>query len=59
MAGQTLLAKQGITIKEGVEYKFRISFRVQHEILAGLKFCNKTKKMGFSNEDEIMIGALG
>ena len=46
-----------MTIKEGSEYKFRISFRVQHEILAGLKFCNKTKKMGMSQSDELMIGS--
>jgi len=56
-AGMAHLKKTGMTIKEGVEYKFRISFKVQHEILAGLKFANKTKKMGFSNSDDITIGS--
>ncbi|KAJ1446620.1 RHO protein GDP dissociation inhibitor [Pelagophyceae sp. CCMP2097] len=56
-AGMMLLSRNGMSIKEGVEYKFRISFKVQHEILAGLRFLNKTKKMGFSNTDEIMIGS--
>ncbi|KAJ8607182.1 hypothetical protein CTAYLR_007341 [Chrysophaeum taylorii] len=56
-AGMMLLKQNGMSIKEGVEYKFRISFRVQHEILAGLKFCNKTKKMGVSQADELMIGS--
>lgn len=56
-AGTTLLARNGMEIAEGAEYKFRISFRVQHEILAGLKFCNKMKKVGLSNSDSLMIGS--
>ena len=57
LSGKEHLKKTGMSIKEGVEYKFKISFRVQHEILAGLKFCNKTKKMGMSQSDELMIGS--
>ena len=57
LAGKDHLKKTGMAIKEGVEYKFKISFRVQHEILAGLKFANKTKKMGMSQSDELMIGS--
>ncbi|KAK7248836.1 Rho GDP-dissociation inhibitor [Aureococcus anophagefferens] len=57
LAGKEKLKKTGVSIKEGAEYKFKLSFRVQHEILAGLKFCNKTKKMGMSQSDELMIGS--
>uniref|UniRef100_A0A7S3JZ16 Rho GDP-dissociation inhibitor n=1 Tax=Aureoumbra lagunensis TaxID=44058 RepID=A0A7S3JZ16_9STRA len=57
MAGMMLLKENGMSIKEGIEYKFRISFRVQHEILNGLKFCNKIKKMGVTNSDDLMIGS--
>lgn len=56
-AGMMLLTSNGMTVKEGVEYKFKISFKVQHEILAGLRFCNKVKKMGLTQADELMIGS--
>ena len=57
-AGITAMQKSPFTIKEGAEYKFRISFRVNHEILAGLKFINKTSKMGLSNTDSVTIGSF-
>lgn len=57
-AGMMLLSQNGMSIKEGVEYKFRLAFKVQHEIIAGLKFCNKTKKMGFSNSDVSTLSPL-
>ena len=52
------LKKGGVSIKEGSEYKFRITFRVQHEILPGLKYVNRLKRMGMKTAaDELVIGS--
>jgi Rho GDP-dissociation inhibitor len=40
------LKKQSFTIKEGVQYKIRIEFYVQREIVHGLKYVQKTYRMG-------------
>lgn len=40
------LRKQTFTIKEGVQYKIRIEFFVQREIVHGLKYVQKTYRMG-------------
>ncbi|KAK7870599.1 hypothetical protein R5R35_009103 [Gryllus longicercus] len=42
----TQLKKQVFTIKEGVSYKIRIEFIVQREIVHGLKYVQKTYRMG-------------
>lgn len=42
----TKLKKQTFTIKEGVEYKIRIDFIVQREIVHGLKYVQKTYRLG-------------
>ena len=55
--GLAALSTNGISIKEGVKYKFVISFRVQHDICAGLKYQQTLKKAIFSDSDEIMIGS--
>jgi len=34
------------TIKEGVQYRIRIEFYVQHEIVTGLKYVQKTSRKG-------------
>eukprot|EP01092_Planopodium_desertum_P007878 TRINITY_DN3253_c0_g2_i1.p1 TRINITY_DN3253_c0_g2~~TRINITY_DN3253_c0_g2_i1.p1 ORF type:complete len:196 (+),score=43.96 TRINITY_DN3253_c0_g2_i1:18-605(+) len=39
-----VLSKKGFTLKEGCHYKTRITFRVQHEILSGLKMLTVVKK---------------
>ena len=49
--------KNGITLKENVKYKFIIKFRVQHDILHGLKFVNTVSRMLLSDTDELMIGS--
>lgn len=41
----TKLKKQVFTIKEGVQYKIRIDFVVQREIVHGLKYIQKTHRM--------------
>nr|CAG4644343.1 EOG090X0EJY [Lepidurus arcticus] len=40
------LKKQTFTIKEGVSYRIRIDFHVQHEIVHGLKYVQKTYRSG-------------
>jgi len=40
------LKKQVFTIKEGVSYRIRIDFIVQREIVHGLKYIQKTYRMG-------------
>lgn len=55
--GISALNGQGLVMKEGCKYKFRISFRVQHEIVAGLTFHNIVKRAVFSNTDEIVLGS--
>lgn len=57
-AGVAKLKNEGIALKEGCKYKFRISFRVQHEIVAGIKFVNKVRKAVFSDSDSLMIGSF-
>lgn len=42
----TKLKKQVFTIKEGVQYKIRIDFIVQREIVHGLKYVQKTYRLG-------------
>ena len=49
--------KKGLTIKEGAKYKFKLSFKVQHDIVSGIKFVNKIKKVMFSDTDELVIGS--
>ncbi|KAF7722875.1 hypothetical protein EC973_002636 [Apophysomyces ossiformis] len=38
------------TIKEGVEYRIKVRFRVQHEIVSGLKYLQVVKRHGLRGE---------
>lgn len=40
------LKKETFVIKEGISYKIRIEFIVQREIVHGLKYVQKTYKLG-------------
>lgn len=51
----TKLKKQVFTIKEGVQYKIRIDFVVQREIVHGLKYVQKTYRMMVPGEFLIQI----
>lgn len=51
----TKLKKQVFTIKEGVQYKIRIDFVVQREIVHGLKYIQKTYRMMVPGEFFIQI----
>ncbi|EKX43430.1 hypothetical protein GUITHDRAFT_159794 [Guillardia theta CCMP2712] len=45
-------------LKEKCNYKIQISFRVQHEIVSGLKYINKVYKAGLRlRKDEEMLGS--
>lgn len=37
---------QTFTIKEGVDYRITVTFRVQHEIVTGLKYLQVVKRKG-------------
>lgn len=44
------LKKQTFVIKEGVSYRIRIDFIVQREIVHGLKYVQKTYRLGMPGE---------
>lgn len=47
LSGDLSQLKQTVfTIKEGVQYRIRIEFFVQHEIVTGLKYIQKTYRKG-------------
>lgn len=47
LSGDISQLKQTVfTIKEGVQYRIRIEFYVQHEIVTGLKYVQKTYRKG-------------
>jgi Rho GDP-dissociation inhibitor len=51
------LRTTGITMKEGVKFKFRITFRVQHDLIAGVKFVNVMTRMMLSETEDLMLGS--
>ncbi|GMH81230.1 hypothetical protein TL16_g08866 [Triparma laevis f. inornata] len=56
--GVAKLTADGLELKEGAGFRFELKFRVNHEILTGLKFVNKTKKGIFSQSEEVVIGSF-
>jgi len=49
--------KHPLTIKEGSSYKMAVTFRVQHELVAGFKIVNKVSKLGKEIKDVEMLGS--
>ncbi|OBZ84320.1 Rho GDP-dissociation inhibitor [Choanephora cucurbitarum] len=48
------------TIKEGVEYRMKVKFRVQHDVVSGLKYLQVVKRKGIPvDKIEEMIGSYG
>ncbi|KAF8953905.1 hypothetical protein BGZ52_007432 [Haplosporangium bisporale] len=43
---ETELKNHSFTIKEGVEYRLKVLFRVQHEVVSGLKYMQVVKRKG-------------
>lgn len=58
--GLNKLKSEGVTMIEGSKFKFKIKFRVQHELVCGLKWVNmvsgKLLPLG-SDKDELVIGS--
>eukprot|EP01117_Protostelium_nocturnum_P013993 TRINITY_DN527_c0_g1_i1.p1 TRINITY_DN527_c0_g1~~TRINITY_DN527_c0_g1_i1.p1 ORF type:complete len:197 (+),score=78.43 TRINITY_DN527_c0_g1_i1:56-646(+) len=52
------LKKNPFTLKEGCRYKITIVFRVQHEIVSGLKFVNSVYRTVRVHREETMIGSF-
>ncbi|KAL7275656.1 rho GDP dissociation inhibitor [Rhizina undulata] len=50
------LQKHPFTIKEGSEYRMRVKFRVQHEVISGLRYLQLVKRKGIKvdKSDEMM-----
>ncbi|KAG4090844.1 immunoglobulin E-set [Neocallimastix lanati (nom. inval.)] len=54
------LKDNSIVIKEGVTYKLKITFKIQHEVVSGLKYIHVVKRKGIKvDRDEEMIGSFG
>ncbi|CAG8586995.1 5022_t:CDS:2, partial [Scutellospora calospora] len=47
-------------IKEGVEYQMKVKFRIQHDVVCGLKYLQVVKRKGIRvDKTEEMIGSYG
>ncbi|KAF8936466.1 hypothetical protein BGZ47_009480 [Haplosporangium gracile] len=54
------LKKHSFTIKEGIEYRLKVLFKVQHEVVSGLKYMHIIKRHGVRgkfDKAEEMIGS--
>lgn len=53
------LKSKPFTIKEGAKYRMKVKFKVQHQILSGLKYLQVVKRHGISQKSQEMIGSYG
>ncbi|KAJ4352478.1 rho GDP dissociation inhibitor [Didymosphaeria variabile] len=53
------LKDQPFRIKEGAQFRMKAQFKVQHEILAGLKYLQKVNKGPLSSKMQEMMGSYG
>lgn len=53
------LKKQPFTIKEGSEYRIRVYFYVQREIVSGLKYLQVISRGPLKDKQEYMVGSYG
>nr|POE71964.1 rho gdp-dissociation inhibitor [Quercus suber] len=51
------LNKSPFTIKEGAVFRMKARFKVQHQILSGLKYVQVVSRMGVKNKMQEMIGS--
>lgn len=49
------LKDKPFTIKEGETFRMKATFKVQHQVLAGLKYIQVAKRMGLSDKMQEMI----
>ena len=54
------LNKKPFTIKEGAKFRMKANFRVQHEVLSGLKYVQVVKRKGIrvSKDQEMLVSYL-
>ena len=53
------LAKKPFTIKEGTTYNMLVKFRVQHELISGLRYLQRIKRGGLPiDKSEEMMGSF-
>lgn len=55
--GPDEIKKTKFVLKEGIKLKVRIEFTVQREIVTGLKYIQKTKRMTFTDKLTHMVGS--
>lgn len=54
------LKDQVITIKEGAEYRLKVVFKIQHDVVSGLKYLQVVKRSGLKvDKMEEMVGSYG
>ncbi|KAJ3109066.1 hypothetical protein HDU97_009184 [Phlyctochytrium planicorne] len=54
------LKNQQLTIKEGVEYRLKVQFRINHDVVSGLKYLHAVKRGGIRMDKmEEMLGSYG
>ncbi|KAJ3305496.1 hypothetical protein HDV03_001362 [Kappamyces sp. JEL0829] len=54
------LKGQVITIKEGAEYRLKVVFKIQHDVVSGLKYLHVVKRSGIKvDKTEEMVGSYG
>jgi Rho GDP-dissociation inhibitor len=54
------MKEKPFTIKEGTTFRMRAKFKVQHEVLSGLKYVQAVKRKGIRvSKDEEMLGSYG
>jgi len=51
------LKDKPFTIKEGATFRMKVQFKVQNQILAGLKYVQIVKRMGISHKSQEMVGS--
>ena len=53
--------KDAITfdLKEGCKYRLNIVFKVQHQIVSGLRFCLRVRRALVKKSEEIVMGSYG
>ena len=49
------LDKQPFTIKEGATFRMKARFKVQHQILSGMKYVQVVSRMGVKSKMQEMI----
>ncbi len=54
------LKEKTIIVKEGIEYRIKVTFRVQHEIVSGLRYHHVVSRKGINvDKQSYMVGSYG